>query len=42
MTTLLAIKQGLWGNCLWTIRFQKWTDQPRVLTWILQNTCGMN
>jgi hypothetical protein len=29
-------------NCLWTIRFQKWTGQPRVLIWIPQNTCGMN
>jgi hypothetical protein len=25
-------KSGLQGNGLWSIRFQKWTDQPRVLT----------
>jgi hypothetical protein len=28
----LLLKQGLWGNCLCTIKFQKWTGQPRVLT----------
>jgi hypothetical protein len=32
MTVLPAIKQGLCGNGLWTIRFQKWIGQPRVLT----------
>jgi hypothetical protein len=29
-------------DCLWTIRFEKWTAQPRVLIWIPQNTCGIN
>jgi hypothetical protein len=32
MTVLPAIKQGLWGNDLWTIRFQKWTDQASLQT----------
>jgi hypothetical protein len=34
MTVLPAIKQGLWGNGLWSIRFQKWSGQPSVLNWI--------
>jgi hypothetical protein len=42
MTVLLPIKQGLWGSGLWTIRFQKWTGQPKVLTWIPYKTCRMN
>jgi hypothetical protein len=36
-----TINQGLWGNGLWTITFQKWTGQPRVLTWIPQNRNGL-
>jgi hypothetical protein len=34
MKMFRATKQVLWGNGLWTIRFQKWTSQPRIMTWI--------